>query len=116
MTELTVWFDGACTLCRREIAFLSRLDRARRIAFVDVSAGAPESCPIDRADLLARFHAQPANGPIVSGAAAFAAMWRVIPILKPIGLAATWPPMMRLLEMAYIAWLRLRPSLQRIFR
>ncbi len=35
------------------------------------------SCPINRAALLARFHAME-DGRLLSGAAAFAAMWRAI--------------------------------------
>ncbi len=53
---LTVYFDGACPLCRREIALMRRLDRRGAIDFVDVSDAAT-TCPIDRAALLARFHA-----------------------------------------------------------
>jgi predicted DCC family thiol-disulfide oxidoreductase YuxK len=34
---LTVWFDGGCPLCRREIALMRRLDRRGRIDFVDVA-------------------------------------------------------------------------------
>ena len=41
--------------------------------------------PIDRADLLKRFHAREGDGPLLSGAAAFAAMWRAIPALRPVG-------------------------------
>ena len=72
MTGLTVWHDGACPLCRREIALMRRLDRRRAIAFVDASDAA-SSCPIDRGDLLARLHARE-DGRLLSGAAAFAAM------------------------------------------
>ena len=39
MTRLTVWHDGACPLCRREIALMRRLDRAGAIDFVDASDG-----------------------------------------------------------------------------
>jgi predicted DCC family thiol-disulfide oxidoreductase YuxK len=43
---VTVWFDGGCPLCRREIAFMRRLDRRGRIDFVDVSSGnAVADCP-----------------------------------------------------------------------
>jgi predicted DCC family thiol-disulfide oxidoreductase YuxK len=109
---LTVWYDGACPLCIREIAFMRRLDRARRIAFVDV---APEDapCPIDRTLLLARFHAQETGGPVLDGAAAFAAMWRAIPLLQPLGLAARNGVVLRVLERAYDAFLKIRPRLQR---
>jgi predicted DCC family thiol-disulfide oxidoreductase YuxK len=109
---LTVWYDGACPLCIREIAFMRRLDRARRIAFIDV---APEDapCPIDRQLLLARFHAQEAGGPVLDGAAAFAAMWRTIPLLRPLGLAARNGVVLRVLERVYDAFLKVRPRLQR---
>lgn len=89
---------------------MRRLDRRGAIEFVDV-ASPDAQCPIDRADLLARFHAQEQGRPIVSGAAAFAAMWRAIPLLRPLGLIATFPPALRLLERAYRAFLRARPTI-----
>ena len=52
-SPLTVWYDGACPLCTREIALMRRLDRARRIEFVDVSDDGA-TCPRDRTLLLAR--------------------------------------------------------------
>lgn len=109
-----VWYDGACPLCLREIALMRRLDRRGRIAFVDVAAGADPSCPVDRALLLARFHAEE-DGVIHDGAAAFAAMWRAIPLLRPLGLAAQWSPVLRLLEAGYVGFLKVRPRLQRLF-
>jgi predicted DCC family thiol-disulfide oxidoreductase YuxK len=111
--QVTVWFDGACPLCRREIAAMRRLDRRGRIAFVDVAL-ADSACPLDRADLLARFHAREGDT-MLSGAAAFAAMWRAIPLLRPLGLAARLPVVEWLLERAYRRFLRWRPVLQRWF-
>lgn len=110
--ELTVWFDGDCPLCRREIGMMRRLDRRGAIHFVDV-AGDETSCPIDRNELLARFHAREGDGALLSGAAAFAAMWRAVPILRPLGILARWPPALALLEFAYRGFLRVRPALQR---
>jgi predicted DCC family thiol-disulfide oxidoreductase YuxK len=112
---LTVWYDGACPLCRREIALFQRLDRRGAIRFQDVGQ-AEAACPLDRAKLLARFHAQEAGQPLVSGAAAFAAMWRAIPILRPVGELARIPPVLWLLEQAYVCFLRLRPGLQKLMR
>ena len=111
-STLKVWYDGACPLCLREIALMRRLDARGAITFVDVAAGADPSCPVDRAALLARFHAEE-DGVIVSGAAAFGAMWRAIPLLRPLGLAARHRVVLRLLEAAYLRFLTIRPHLQR---
>jgi predicted DCC family thiol-disulfide oxidoreductase YuxK len=108
--RVTVWFDGDCPLCVREIALFRRLDRRGAIAFVEVAGDG--SCPLDRETLLARFHAQEAGGAIVSGAAAFAAMWRAIPALRPMGELARMPALLWLLERLYRLFLRLRPTLQ----
>ena len=112
MKTITVWHDGDCPLCRREIALMRRLDRRGAIRFVDAATAAMTSCPIDRKTLLARFHAEE-DGQLLSGAAAFAAMWRAIPLLRPIGLAARSPLVLRLLETAYRGFLVFRPMLQR---
>lgn len=113
MNEVKVWYDGACPLCLREIGVMRRLDRKGAIAFVDVSQSADPSCPVDQSDLLARFHAQE-NGEVVSGAAAFAAMWRAIPVLRPLGLLARNRLILGLLERAYIQFLKVRPRLQKL--
>ena len=112
--SLTVWFDGACPLCTREIAWMRRLDRAQRIDFIDASQ-ADANCPLDPALLLARFHARE-DGVLLSGAAAFAAMWRAIPPLRPLGLIARNNRVLRFLECVYVRFLKLRPTLQRLAR
>lgn len=111
---VTVWYDGACPLCLREIRLMRWLDRRGAIEFVDL---APDdaACPLDRDLLLQRFHAR-ANGRMLSGAAAFAAMWRAIPLLWPLGQLARLPGMLWLLERAYLGFLKIRPRLQRLMR
>jgi predicted DCC family thiol-disulfide oxidoreductase YuxK len=113
MTRLTVWYDQSCPLCRREINLMRRLDRGGRIQFVD-AADPSTTCPLDRAEVLSRFHAME-NGHLLSGAAAFAAMWRAIPLLWPLGMAARLPGAERLLNWAYGHFLKIRPCLQRFF-
>jgi predicted DCC family thiol-disulfide oxidoreductase YuxK len=112
MPGLTIFYDGKCPLCLREIALMRRLDRRRRITFVD-AADPDSACPIDPALLLARFHALE-DGKLLSGAAAFAAMWRAIPLLRPIGLLARRRIVLAALERAYLAFLKIRPKLQRL--
>lgn len=111
MATVIIWYDGACPLCTREMALMRRLDWRGAIEFHDIAA--PDTvCPIDRLELLARFHASE-NGMMLSGTAAFAAMWRAIPLLKPLGWAARNRIILGLLERLYNRFLVLRPRLQR---
>lgn len=109
---VTVWFDSQCPLCKKEIALMRSLDWHKRVNFVDIYAA--DKCPLDPALLLERFHAQEAGEPIVHGAAAFAVLWRELPLLKPLGVIARKPSILRILERAYIAFLRVRPRLQKL--
>lgn len=112
MSNLIIWYDGACPLCVREIALMRRLDWQQKINFEDI---APETatCPLDRQLMLARLHASE-NGVMLSGAAAFAAMWRAIPLLKPLGWAAKNRTILSLLERLYVRFLKIRPRLQKL--
>jgi predicted DCC family thiol-disulfide oxidoreductase YuxK len=110
---LVVWHDGGCPLCRREIALMRRLDRRGAIDFIDATDPGSHHCPIDRRVLLARFHARE-GGRLLSGAAAFAAVWRAIPVLRPLGLAARNSVVLAALEHLYRGFLAIRPRLQRL--
>ena len=112
--QVTVWFDSGCPLCVREIALMRRLDKRGAIDFIDLHSAA--GCPLDRETLLSRLHARDTDGSLLSGAAAFAAMWRALPLLRPLGVAARWGPLLAVLEFAYRGFLRVRPGLQRLAR
>jgi len=111
---VTVWYDGGCPLCVREIALMNQLDRHDRIEFVNVDRE-DASCPVDRQLLLRRMHAQEGDGPLVDGAAAFAAMWRAIPLFRPLGLLAKNRVVLWAFERLYRGFLVVRPGLQRVF-
>lgn len=114
MANLIIWYDGACPLCVREIALMRRLDWNHSIDFQDI---APDTviCPLDRQLMLARLHASE-NGVMLSGAAAFAAMWRTVPLLKPLGWLAKNPVILDILERLYVRFLKIRPRLQKLLR
>lgn len=101
---VTIWYDSLCPICSREIAIMRGLDWRRRIAFVDLHAAGAD-CPLDPAVLLARFHARDGDGRVVSGAGAFALMWRQIPLLWPLGQMARIPTILVLFERAYSRFL-----------
>jgi len=112
--DVTVWYDSDCPLCVREMKLMRRLDKRNAINFVSIQGAT--GCPIGTDELMKRFHAQEQGEPIVSGAAAFAAMWRAIPVLRPLGLLARFRPVLWILERLYRGFLLIRPWLQRRVR
>lgn len=90
---------------------MRRLNTSGAITFIDVDG--PHTCPLDKAEMLARFHAREDDGPLLSGAEAFAAMWRAIPLLRPIGQLANNRLVLSLLERLYLHFLSVRPRLRR---
>jgi len=113
---LTVYFDGSCPLCRREIAMYRRLPEATAIAWVDVSGGQDLGGALSCEAAMARFHVRDAQGRLYSGAAAFSRLWRVFPSWRWLGYVSAWPPMSWLFELAYRLFLPLRPRLQKCVR
>ncbi len=118
---LTVLYDGACPLCRREIAHVQGLAQRRSdsaLCFLDISqhTDATAAFAHDRAALLARFHVQRADGSRLDGAAAFVAMWSRLPGWRWLARLARLPGMLHVLEVAYRGFLKLRPRLQAFAR
>lgn len=113
---LTVLYDGACPLCRREIAVYRDLPTADPIQFVDISRGAlPSTLPasLSRDDLLRRFHVQRADGSLASGARGFIALWAALPGWRWLARLGALPGVAPLMETAYRGFLRVRPAMQR---
>ena len=113
-SSMIVYYDGQCPLCSREIRVMRRLDRHRRLSFLDVTRHPVGD--LDRDELLRRFHVRGSDGQTVSGAAAFAAVWRQLPALSWLGRLAMVGPVARILERAYGLFLNIRPGLQAVAR
>jgi len=110
-TVCTVYFDGACPLCAKEIATYQAWRGADKIAWIDASrcTEADLGNQLDRTQALGRLHARDENGMLVSGAAAFLVMWRQLPALKWITPYLERPWMIALLDHLYHVFLKCRP-------
>ncbi len=106
----TVYFDGACPLCRREIDHYQRQAGAEQVAWVDVSRcdAAALGDGLNRADALARLHVRSADGRLVSGAPAFAAIWAQLPAYAWLARLAARRPVVWAMDLVYTAFLRVR--------
>ena len=109
-------FDGACPLCRREIGLYQSLTPLENVAWLDVSEATATLTPADQARYMARFHVRQKDGTLLSGAAAFVALWLTMPGWRWLGRFGRLPGITPLLELAYRGFLHLRPTLQRWMR
>ena len=116
-SPLTVLFDGACPLCRREIGVyrgLRPLQPDTPVCFADVSdTTLPLPPGTTREQLLARFHVRGRDGQLLSGAQAFLALWAALPGWRWLALAGRLPGAAWVMERGYRFFLRWRPMLQR---
>ena len=112
--SLSVLYDGACPLCRREIALYRGLRTEQTLHFVDVSGESALPPKTTREQLLARFHVQRADGTLISGADAFLTLWAHLPGWRWLARAGRLPGMVWLMERVYRLFLRWRPALQRL--
>lgn len=73
----TVFYDGACALCRREIAHYRRLENANDLRWVDISRDQATLAAhgLTRAEAMQRLHVRDAVGDWHIGARAFAEIW-----------------------------------------
>jgi predicted DCC family thiol-disulfide oxidoreductase YuxK len=76
-----VFYDGACPLCRREIAHYRRLGGAERLAWIDIARADAPLAPfgLSRARAMARFHVRDAVGQWHTGVFGFAELWSHLP-------------------------------------
>lgn len=111
---LTVYFDGACPVCSREIGMYRQSAGGEAIQWVDaarcdVAQWEALSPDLGRDAALARMHVRRADGKLVSGAAAFVAMWDHLPKFARLARIARVPGVVPLLELGYRGFLKARP-------
>jgi len=112
--SLSVFYDGACPVCRREIGVYRDLAPAQPVEFCDVSQSSLRlPAELTREQALARFHVRHADGRIESGARAFIALWERLPYWRWLARVGRLPGVTALMELAYRGFLRIRPAIQR---
>jgi predicted DCC family thiol-disulfide oxidoreductase YuxK len=77
--EVEVFYDGACPLCRREVAFLRKLDCRGRIRFTDLAA-ADFALPAGRSieELMAEIHGRLPDGTWITGVEVFRRLYGAV--------------------------------------
>ena len=111
---VTLFWDGGCPLCRREITMLQSMDVDRNVEWVDIDADASRLAPLNvtRTQALGFMHAVDRHGALQVGVPAFLAIWEQLPrwwLLVP--LVRHVPLAMPILDRAYAAWAKHRLSI-----
>lgn len=106
----TVYFDGACPVCSREVAMYRRQPGADGLQWIDVAQCSPAElgAGLTRPAAMARLHLRRADGSLVSGARAFTGMWQALPRWAWLGRALGRGPGLWLLEASYRGFLIVR--------
>ena len=74
---LSIFFDGECPICRREINLMKILDRKDRLRFIDFSKTSYHAREqgLNPCDLERVIHARWSDGRIITGVEVFREMW-----------------------------------------
>jgi predicted DCC family thiol-disulfide oxidoreductase YuxK len=127
--ELTVFYDGACPICAKEISHLSHLDESPSgqcaIDFVDLST-VPDDDTLrkrlgtqstTRADAMMSLHIVNNNTGVVStGVDSFVQMWSRLPYWKTFSRLFSVPGVMPVANAVYGVWARNRHVSSRWFK
>jgi predicted DCC family thiol-disulfide oxidoreductase YuxK len=107
---LKVYYDGACPVCSREIGYYRSRPGTHGFTWINVNACDPSALGPDlsREAAMARMHIRLADGTLVSGAAAFAAMWRSMPGFRWLGRLLGVQPFGLFAEIGYRGFLVMR--------
>jgi len=101
---ITVFYDGACGLCRREIDHYQRIADAAHFQWIDITRHPTPF--IERGyhvnDGLKLLHAEDTAGQMHIAVRAFLLIWRHLPGPWPLlARLVGWPPLLALAEPAY---------------
>ncbi len=110
-----MFFDGSCPLCRAEIGLYRKSGSDAQFTDISPEDTAPPQ-EISKAEAMGRFHVRRSDGRLVSGAAAFAELWKATPGWRWLGHIAALPPFVWIGEGLYRLFLLIRPSMQKAVR
>ncbi|WP_196221198.1 thiol-disulfide oxidoreductase DCC family protein [Sansalvadorimonas verongulae] len=113
---VTLFYDGGCPICMREINWLNRKDTRRRLRLVDINQeGFHQNYPdLEPAALDRLIHAKLGDGRIVTGMDATLAAWEAVGLgawITPL----RWPLLRPLADFGYRHFANNRHTLARRF-
>lgn len=114
--QATVFFDGYCPLCRREVAAYRRLAPQAALAWHDIALDPPDPQRdgFDLGAALASLHLRDADGRLHTGLDAHLRLWQELPGWRHLaGFLQRRPRLRSRLDVLYRLFTRYRPGLRR---
>ena len=107
---ITMFYDGGCSLCRREVHHYRRLDRDRNVRWIDISVGEDQLAAfgLTRESAMGRLHVLDAAGQVQTGAAAFSVLWSALPYYRWLARIIRYLRLIPVLECFYRPFARWR--------
>lgn len=109
-SPLTVFYDGGCNLCNKEIRHYKRLDRMHQILWIDIATSRHNLADYDLTfeDAMSELHATRGNGENISGVDAFIAIWETLQEYRWLAAAAKLVTVKKVLVLIYPHFARWR--------
>lgn len=107
--QVEVFFDGDCPLCKREINWLKKLDRQRRVQFTDIATSnfVASDYRLTQQQFMAEIQGRLADGTWISGVEVFRQLYAAIG-LGGLVWCTRLPGLKQLLEVSYRFFARYR--------
>ena len=112
-TKLTLLYDGACPICRREVKFLKEKDKRGYLSFVNIDSedySSDKYLGINYRKAMDRIHAIKLNGEIIKDVEVFREAYRLIG-LGWIYYPTKLPVFKNIIDLIYISWAKSRLKL-----
>ena len=115
VSELTIFYDGRCALCAKEINSLKKLDRNNRITFADIFAHdfAKHYASVNVEEANRVLHGMKDTGELIYGLDVTVLAWTLVGKGKWVA-PLRWPIIKHLADAAYIFFARHRQQISRL--
>ena len=100
---ITIFYDGKCGLCSREINYYKKIAQVDKFQWLDIATDpAPlKSLKISQADGLRRLHGLDTAGRLHIGVYAFLLIWRELPYWRLLSMIGGLPGIRHLAQLVY---------------
>jgi len=109
-------YDSKCSLCMKEVAFLSKRDTAGRILFTDIESldyqATPQNGYVSYETGMGVMHGVLPNGDLVTGVEVIRQLYELVGLGAVFRFTA-WPGVKGLADAVYLVWARYRTQVTR---